>query len=78
MVFSEKYRIRLEDCGTDCLATNKAVLTIIEDIAGLHSASVGLGLGEFSKSKCAWVVLNWNVKIINRPHYNQVVNLQKL
>lgn len=75
MVFSEKYRIGLEDCGMDCLATNKAVLTIIEDIAGLHSASVGLGLGEISESKCAWVVLNWKVKIINRPSYNQVVNV---
>ena len=27
-------------------ATNKAILTILEDIAGLHSATVGLGLNE--------------------------------
>lgn len=75
MVFNEKYRIGLEDCGADCLATNKAILTIIEDVAGLHSSSVGLGLGEISENNYAWVVLYWKVKVINRPHYNQVVDV---
>ena len=40
MVFNHTYRIGLEDCGKENEATNKAILTILEDIAGLHSATV--------------------------------------
>ena len=46
MVFNHTYRIGLEDCGRENKATNRAILTILEDIAGLHSATVGLGLNE--------------------------------
>lgn len=42
----------------------------MEDIAGLHSATVGLGLNEISETGCAWVVLNWQMQIIKRPAYN--------
>lgn len=50
MVFNHTYRIGLEDCGKENEATNKAILTILEDIAGLHSATVGLGLNEINKT----------------------------
>ena len=70
MVFNHTYRIGLEDCGRENKATNKAILTILEDIAGLHSATVGLGLNEISETGCAWVVLNWQMQIIKRPAYN--------
>ena len=70
MVFNHTYRIGLEDCGKENEATNKAILTILEDIAGLHSATVGLGLNEINKTGCAWVILKWQVQIIKRPEYN--------
>ena len=60
MVFNHTYRIGLEDCGKENEATNKAILTILEDIAGLHSATVGLGLNEINKTGCAWVILTWS------------------
>ena len=56
-------------------ATNKAILTILEDIAGLHSATVGLGLNEINKTGCAWVILKWQVQIIKRPEYNDELNV---
>ena len=70
MVFNHIYRIGLEDCGRENKATNKAILAILEDIAGLHSATVGLGLNEISETGCAWVVLNWQMQVISRPSYN--------
>ena len=48
MVFKQKYRIGLEDCGRENKATNKALLAILEDVAGFHSATVGLGLNEIN------------------------------
>ena len=70
MVFNHTYRVGLEDCGRENKATNKAILAILEDIAGLHSATVGLGLNEISETGCAWVVLNWQMQVIKRPSYN--------
>ena len=75
MVFNHTYRIGLEDCGKENEATNKAILTILEDIAGLHSATVGLGLNEINKTGCAWVILKWQVQIIKRPEYNDELNV---
>ena len=72
MVFNHTYRIGLEDCGKENEATNKAILTILEDIAGFHSATVGLGLNEINKTGCAWVILKWQVQIIKRPEYNEM------
>ena len=74
MVFNYTYRIGLEDCGRENKATNKAILSILEDIAGLHSATVGLGLNEISENGFAWVVLNWKMQIIKRPAYNDKLN----
>ena len=75
MIFNHIYRIGLEDCGKDNEATNKAILTILEDIAGLHSATVGLGLNEINETGYAWVVLKWQVQIIKRPRYNDELNV---
>ena len=75
MVFNHTYRIGLEDCGRENEATNKAILTILEDIAGLHSATVGLGLNEINKTGYAWVILKWQVQIIKRPRYNDELNV---
>lgn len=44
MIYCNNYKIGLEDIGIKNEATNKALLAIMEDVAGLHSASVGLSL----------------------------------
>lgn len=75
MVFKQKYRIGLEDCGRENKATNKALLAILEDVAGFHSATVGLGLNEIEENMCAWVVLNWQMKVIRRPVYNEELDV---
>ncbi|MFR1904359.1 MAG: hypothetical protein ACLS28_00545 [Clostridium neonatale] len=39
-IYSSSYKIGLEDIGVNNKATNKALLAIMEDVGGLHSASV--------------------------------------
>ncbi len=46
MIYCSNYKIGLEDIGISNEATNKALLTIMEDAAELHSASVGCGVLE--------------------------------
>ena len=44
MIYCSNYKIGLEDIGRNNEATNKALLAIMQDIACLHSASVGYGV----------------------------------
>ncbi|MDO5402798.1 MAG: thioesterase [Eubacteriales bacterium] len=73
MIFKQVYNIGLEDVGIDGKALNRTILAIMEDVAGLHSSSVGYGLMDIDGSKGAWVLLNWHVKIIKRPVYKDKV-----
>ena len=51
MIYSNSYKIGLEDLGRNNEATNKALLTIMEDVAALHSASVGYGVLEMESKR---------------------------
>ncbi len=54
MIYCSNYKIGLEDIGRNNEATNKALLAIMQDIACLHSASVGYGILEIEAKKRAW------------------------
>lgn len=76
MIYSNDYKIGIEDMGINNEATNKALIVIMEDIAGLHSASVGYGLLDIEIKKRVWIILDWKIKIIKRPKYNDVVKAE--
>lgn len=71
MIYSEKYKVELEDIGISNRISNKRIITIMEDVAGAHSDSVGYGVKEIEKSNCAWVLLDWKIKVLSRPVYNE-------
>lgn len=37
----------------------------------MHSASVGLGLNDFDKTKLTWALINWKLKLINHCRYGE-------
>ncbi|MCH1959796.1 MULTISPECIES: acyl-[acyl-carrier-protein] thioesterase [Romboutsia] len=76
MIYCSNYKIGLEDIGINNEATNKALLTIMEDVAGLHSASVGYGVLEIETKKRVWMLLDWKVKVIKRPKYNDDIKAE--
>lgn len=71
MTFSSEYVVGLEQISFNNEVTNRALLSMMEDIASLHSASVGFGVLDVEKSRKGWVLLNWKVEIIRRPKYNE-------
>ena len=73
MKFERSYRIGVEDIGFENLATNKTILEIMEDIASVHSASVGLGVKEIQENNAAWALIDWKVQVIRRPDYDEEV-----
>ena len=76
MIYLSNYKIGLEDIGRNNEATNKSLLKIMQDIAGLHSASVGYGALDIETKKKAWMILDWKMKVLKRPKYNDEVHAQ--
>ena len=76
MIYSNNYKIGLEDIGINYEASNKALLKIMEDVACLHSASVGYGVFEIETKKRVWMLLDWKIKIIKRPIYNDEIKAE--
>ena len=70
MIYKEKYKVELEDIGMCNRISNKRIITIMEDVAAAHSDSVGYGVKEVEQTNCAWVLLDWKIKVISRPEYN--------
>lgn len=69
MIYKNNYKIGMEDIGKNSQATDRALMAIMEDVACAHSASVGYGVLEVETKKRAWVLLDWQIKIYNRPKY---------
>lgn len=73
MIVNLKYRVGLEQVGRENLITNKALLIMLEDIAGYHSSNTGTALSDIGKTGMAWVLLNWKMKVIKRPKFGDEV-----
>lgn len=73
MIYTNNYKIGLEDIGVNNEATNKALIEIMEDVSALHSASIGYGVFEIETKRKAWMILDWKVKIIKRPKYDDEI-----
>lgn len=74
MIFENTYTIGMEQIGLNNCATNQAILSIMEDVGGLHSAQAGYGVMDIAVKERAWVLLDWQVRIFRRPVYNERIN----
>ena len=71
MKFNCRYRVGIEEIGHDHKASLKAMVTFLEDSACWHSATVGYGIKEIETKHRAWVVLDWKIKVIEYPEYQE-------
>lgn len=69
MIFEEEYKLGIEDVDSNNYVTNRAILTILEDVACSHSNSVKFGPLHIKETGCTWLLLDWRVKIESRPKY---------
>lgn len=72
-VIEHNFQVRIRDVGESNKLTNRALLEILEDVAGKHSDLVGFGLNDIAKTNLSWVLLNWKVKIFKRPIYGDTI-----
>lgn len=72
-IFKQEFQVGFRDTGTSNLLTNKGFLSYMEDIGGMHSDKVGLGINDIPITHLSWVLLAWKVHIYRRPSYGEKV-----
>ena len=65
-IFEDTYRTSFAQTGIYDVLTNKSILSILENIAGNHSATVHYSFNELLNLNLTWVILNWKLKVIKR------------
>lgn len=76
MSYKKEYEVRLEDLGKDNLATDIAILKMLEEIAEQNSFEVGFGLENLAETNSAWLLLDWKFEIIKRPKYKEKIDVE--
>lgn len=71
MIYTEKVKIGLRNVGKDNTLKNNSILEILENVGAYHSDSVGYGLKNLQKKGIGWILLDWKLRVIERPKYGQ-------
>lgn len=75
MFVKNSVRVGLKDIGISNKVTNKAILGMLEDVAGFHSDIAGYGVGNIEQTHLSWILLGWKVEIIQRPKYGEKLEI---
>lgn len=69
-IYTQNFTVTLTDVGENNTITNKGFLRILQEIASIHSNTVGFGLNTAQKTGYFWMVLNWKLEVFSRPCWN--------
>jgi len=75
MIFRKKFEIGMQDINKNKEVKNKFILNCLENVALKHSDSVGLGLKNILETGLTWMLLDWKVKLLKRPHYGDILEI---
>ena len=76
MIYEENFKIGLKDIGKNNLIKNKAILEMLENIGAFQSDLVGYGINDIIKNKITWILLEWDLKVIDRPEYGNELKIR--
>lgn len=76
MIFENNYQVEIKDVGKNNDVTNKSILGYFEDIACLHSANVGYGPDDTENKRKVWLLSEWKLEVIKRPHFGDKLKVK--
>ena len=76
MILENEYTVKLSEIGKGNKATNKTILSYLEDIGGLHSNKAGYGIFEIEETHLSWILLGWRLHVIRRPKYAEKITIK--
>lgn len=75
MFVENEYRVKLSDINRENKATNKAILSYLEDVGGKHSDIAGYGILDIPHTHLSWIILDWKLQILRRPNYAENIRV---
>ena len=75
MIFKHNFEIGLENIKNNKELTNKAILQFLENTSSKHSDSIQDGVTDIIETGITWVLLEWKLKIIERPKYGDILEV---
>ena len=76
MVFAQDFKVTLTMLGKNIYISNKGFLSILQDAAEMHSASIGYGVTDIDTTNYSWALLNWKFKFFSRPKYGDTITVK--
>ena len=68
MQVEQKFFIGMQDAGAGYAASNKCLLEMLSNVATLHAMRVGQSAMQVESSSMVWMVINWKLEVMKRPH----------
>ena len=75
-VFEYKANIRYCDINENNELSDKGIINILSQAAGVHSEQVGYGLNEIEETNYTWMLLFWKIRFYKRPKWNTTLNVK--
>ena len=75
-IFEETYITSFTQTGVNKVLTNKSFLSLMENIAGAHSAYANFTFKDLAKDDLSWVILSWKLKVLKRPKADKKITIQ--
>lgn len=69
MKFEKTYTVGAREMGLKNELTNYGLLAFLEDIASVHSDTVGYGVKDIQTKKKAWLMMDWGLEVKKRPSF---------
>ena len=69
-IYSYDININFSDVDEDNQMTNKGILRLMQEVAGIRSGMLGYGVNDVPKTGFAWLILYWKLKVFTRPRTN--------
>ena len=76
MIVDSEYTVKLSEIDRKQKATNKAILSYLEDVGGTHSDLAGYGIFDICKTHLTWLLLEWKLQVIKRPKYKEKIKVE--
>lgn len=75
ITYTQDYKIKSTDCGSNMLLKPSSLLMIIQDLATLGAEYIGAGTDKVTGKGFIWVVSKMEIEIIETPKYLEDVKL---
>lgn len=76
MNYEQKVKTGISDVGKNGRITNKAILSILENVGAYQSDEAGHGALDMDKTGFSWIILDWKLKVTKRPMYGEELTVK--